>query len=235
MAPSGVTAPTLEAELLEISARARDAAAHAPATTIAVVRSPSGADPSNPAGVPGWARGGQVIDSYGPFQDTTGALHWVDLLPVTASAPVQYAGAAAPFAVVPVRRENILPLPISRLPFPHPPPNELELGAGSVWFLASLLGTVFEAGAFTGFAITGGTLLSTQPLTFSTGVYEVPAGAALTLTVSLAPASGTVTGAVAGPDAAAATATPPAELVIEFTEAGATLRVVADAQAQAYG
>jgi hypothetical protein len=154
-------------------------------------------------------------------------------LPVTASAPVQYAGAAAPFAVVPVRREIILPSPVSRPPFP--PPTRLELGAGSVWFLASLLGAAFETGAFTGFTITGGTLLSTQPFTFANGVYEVPAGAALTLTVSLAPASQTGTGAVAGPDAAAATATPPAELVIEFTEANATLLRVDEAQAQAYG
>ena len=104
-----------------------------------------------------------------------------------------------------------------------------------MWFLASLLGTAFEAGAFTGFAITGGTLLSTQPFTFANGVYEVPAGSALTLTVSLAAAAQTATGAVAGPDAADATAVPPAELVIEFTEASATLQLVADAQAQAYG
>ena len=225
-AHSAVAAPALKAELLEISQRARDAAAQGPVTTIAVVRSPSGADPSNPAGVPDWARGGRVVDGYGPFQDATGALHWVDLLPGTASTPVQYAGAAAPFAVVPVQREIILP---------PPPPNELELGTGSVWFLASLLGTAFDAGAFTGFTITGGTLLSTQPFTFADGVYQVSAGAALTLTVSLAPATQTTTGAVAGPDAAAATATPPAELVIAFTQASAIMQMVADAQAQAYG
>jgi hypothetical protein len=228
VAHSAVAAPALTAELAEIAQRVQDAAAHAPAAAIAVVRSPSGAGPSNPVGVPDWARGGQVTASHGPFQDATGAVHWVDLLPVTVSAPVQYAGATAPFAVVPVRQEIILR-------FPQPPPNQLELGAGSVWFLASLLGTGFEARAFTGFAITGGTLLSTQPFTFANGVYQVPAGAALTLTVALAPGSPAVAGAVAGPDAAAATATPPAELVIGFTEASATLQQVGDAQAQAYG
>jgi hypothetical protein len=228
---TAVASPALAAELLEISQRARDAAARAAQTTIAVVRSLSGADPSNPAGVPALARGGRVTGRYGPFQDATGALNWVDLLPVTSSEQVQYAGAAAPFAVVPVRREII----VSRPPFPPPPPNELQLGAGSVWFLASLLGAGFEAGAFTGFAITGGTLLSTQPFTFADGAYQVPAGAGLTLTVQTAPAAQAVTGAIAGPDAAAATATPPAELVIEFTEAGATLQLVADTQARAYG
>jgi hypothetical protein len=237
-APGAATAPSLETELLQIAQRAGQAAAQpdgAPAapTTIAVVRSPSGASTTNPAGIPDWARGGQVIDSYGPFQDATGALHWVDLLPVTVSAPVQFAGAAAPFAVVPVRRE--IGPPILHPPLPQPPPNELELGAGSVWFLASLLGTAFEAGAFTGFTITGGTLLGTQSFTFANGVYEAPAGSALTLTVSLAPAAQAVTGAVAGPDAAAATATPPAEVVIGFTGSSATLQLVADAQAQAYG
>lgn len=235
-APAAATAPSLETELLQIAQRAGQAAAEpdgAVPTTIAVVRSPSGASTTNPAGLPDWARGGQVIDSYGPFQDATGALHWVDLLPITVSAPVQFVGAAAPFAVVPVRRE-IRP-PILRPPFPPPPPNELELGAGSVWFLASLLGTAFEAGAFTGFTITGGTLVGTQPFTFANGVYEAPAGSALTLTVSLAPTAQAATGAVTGPDAAAATATPPAEIVIEFTESGATLQVVANAQARAYG
>src|SRR6516162_3872380 len=165
-AQAAATAPSLETELLQIAQRAGQAAAKpdgAVPTTIAVVRSPSGASTTNPAGLPDWARGGQVIDSYGPFQDATGALHWVDLLPITVSAPVQFAGAAAPFAVVPVRRE-IRP-PILRPPFPPPPPNELELGAGSVWFLAGLLGTAFEAGAFTGFTITGGTLVGTQPFT----------------------------------------------------------------------
>ena len=235
-AVTAATAPSLETELLQIAQRAGQAEAQAGGaapTTIAVIRSPSGASTTNPAGIPDWARGGQVIDSYGPFQDATGALHWVDLLPVTVSAPVQFTGAAAPFAVVPVRRE--IGPPFLRPPFPPPPPNELELGAGSVWFLASLLGAAFEAGAFTGFTITGGTLLGTQPFTFANGVYEAPAGSALTLTVSLAPAAQAVTGAVTGPDAAAATATPPAGIVIEFTESGATLQAVADAQAQAYG
>jgi hypothetical protein len=236
VAHSAIAAPALEAELLGIAQAAREAAA-APAgaqgTTIAVVRSPSGADPSNPAGVPGWARGGQVIDSYGPFQDATGALHWVDLLPLTVSVPVQFAGAAAPFAVVPVRR-HVVP-PILHSPFPPPPPNELELSAGSVWFLASMLGNAFGAGAFTGFTITGGTLVGTQPFTFANGVYEAPAGSGLTLTASLAPAAPAVTGTVAGPDAAAATATPPADLVFEFTRTGAALRTFADATAQAYG
>ncbi len=221
VAASAVAAPALRTELLEIAKQAKAAAAP---TTIAVVRSPSGADPSNPAGVPGWARGGQVIDSYGPFQDATGALHWVDLLPITVSTQVQFAG-AAPFAVVPVRSEIG---PISIL---HPiPANELELGGGSVWFLATLLGTGFEAGAFTGFTITGGTLISTQPFTTANGVYEAPAGATLTLTVSLAPAVSAVSAAsaaVIGPDAAAATVQPPAQIEIEFTQSSATLETVA--------
>ena len=233
-APAAAAAPSLAADLQEIASRATEAVAQpAGADTIAVIRSPSGASPSNPAGIPDWARGGLVVDSLGPFQDATGALHWVDLLPVTISAQVGFAGAAAPFAVVPVR-VGLRP-PILRPPLPPPPPNELTLGSGSVWFLASLLGTTFPAGAFTGFTITGGTLLCTQPFTDGNGVYEVPAGSQLTLTVSLAPAADPVTGTVAGPDAAAATAAPPAELVIEFTESAATLQLAADAQAAAYG
>jgi len=100
-----------------------------------VVRSPALADRANPTGVPAWARG-KVLDSYGPFVEAAGGLHWVDLLSITISSEIGFAGAAAPFGVVPVM--------ISLLPLAS---NELKLGAGSVWFLASLLGSAFPAGA----------------------------------------------------------------------------------------
>lgn len=154
-------------ELLKI---AKQAHATAAPTIFTVVRSPSGADPSNPADVPGRTRGGEVINSYRLFQDPTGAMRWVDLLPITVLTQVQFAGAAAPFAVVPVRSE------IGMLGILHPTPaNEMELGSGSVWFLASLLRIDSEAEAFTGFTITGGTLISTRPFTAVNDIYEAPA------------------------------------------------------------
>jgi hypothetical protein len=211
--------PVLSSELRQLAEQAL--AAGAPAT-VAVVRSPALANRANPTGVPDWARGGKVLDSYGPFVDAAGGLHWVDLLSITISSEIGFAGAAAPFGVVPVT--------ISLLPLPN---NELKLGTGSVWFLASLLGSAFPADTFTGLAITGGTLICTQPLTFQNGVYEAPAGSTLTLTATLSSTAASGTGG--SPDAAAATAQPPAEIVIDFTASTAALQTVGTSGATAYG
>ena len=211
--------PALTTELRQLAEQALGAGA---STTVAVVRSPALADRANPTGIPGWARGGKVLDSYGPFVDAAGGLHWVDLLSITISSEIGFAGAAAPFGVVPVR--------ISLLPQAS---NELKLGAGSVWFLASLLGSAFPAGAFTGFAITGGTLICTQALTVQNRAYQAPAGSTLTLTATLSSTAASGTGGSA--DAAAATVQPPAEIVIEFTPSTAVLQTVGTAGATAYG
>ncbi|MDH6243826.1 hypothetical protein [Mycobacterium sp. OTB74] len=216
---TSLATPALSSELRQL---AEEVHAAAGPTTVAVVRSPALAGLANPTGVPGWASGGKVLDSYGPFLDAAGGLHWVDVLSITTSEQIGFGGAAAPFGVVPVR--------ISLLPLPN---NQLKLGAGSVWFLASLLGSGFPAGAFTGFAITGGTLVCTQPLTFQNGVYEAPAGSTLTLTAMLSSSAASGTGG--SPDAAAATAQPPADVVIEFTASTAVLQTVGASSMTAYG
>lgn len=223
--PPAITAiplatPALSAELGQLAEQAH--AAGAP-TTIAVVRSPALAGPTNPAGVPDWARGAKVLDSYGPFVDAAGGLHWVDLLPITTSTQIGFASASAPFGMVPVRTSPIFATPS----------NELRLGAGSVWVLASLFGPGFPAAEFTGFAITGGTLVCTQPLTYQNDSYEAPAGSTLTLTATLGSVS--AGGAGGSPDAAVATEQPPGDIVIEFTASSAVLQTVGGSGATTYG
>jgi len=215
---TAVAGPALKSELQQLAEQAHAAAAP---TTIAVVRTPGLAGPANPTGVPDWARGGEVIDSYGPFQDAAGGLHWVDQLPITTSAQIGFAGAAAPLGVLPVADSVLTVLD-----------SELTLGAGSVWFLASLLGAAFPAGAFTGFTITGGTMACTKPLVYQNGTYEAPTGSTLTLTATLGPAQ--VSGSGGSPDAAAASQ-PPTAIVIEFTASTAVLKTVGASGATAYG
>ena len=65
--------------------------------TVAVIRSATAATPENPAGAPAWARGARVLQSYGPFQDFQGVLHWVDLIPITRSVQFAFGTAAAAF------------------------------------------------------------------------------------------------------------------------------------------
>ena len=140
--------PGLTVELNAIAS----AAVAAPQPTMAVVRSALAASVSNPAGQPEWTQSARVAQTYGPFQDAQGVLHWVDLLLFTASLSFAYAGASSPFGVFPIRE----------FLFPPPSPTDLNLGSGSVWFLANLLASSLPAGDFTGFAITGGSLHSSR-------------------------------------------------------------------------
>jgi hypothetical protein len=214
--------PALESELVSIASRA--IAAPQP-TTVAVVRSALAASLSNPSGTPAWAQGAQVVQSFGPFQDLNGVPHWVDLLLFTVSTQFAFGNASSQFGV----------FPISRFLLPPQSPTELALGAGSVWFLANLLSTAFPAGSFTGFSITGGTLASTSPLSLQNGIYVVPAGATLTLTATLAPATSPASFGDPGADAAAAVFTPPASVTIAFKQSSAAFQTVADSSAEAYG
>jgi len=214
--------PQLSAELLKI---ATTAAAAPRANMVAVVRSSLAASISNPAGRPGWVRGARVAQSYGPFQDFQGVVHWVELVPFTISLPFAFGSPASPFAVFPVRE----------FLFPPPAPSSLALGAGSVWFLADLLSPALPGGNFAGFAITGGTLTSSAPLSFQNGTYVAPAGATLTLAVTLAAAPPPVGSGGPGADAAAAVFTPPANVTIVFQQASAVFQGIDDFGAQAYG
>jgi hypothetical protein len=214
--------PQLEAELARI---ATGAATAPPPQTMAVIRSATAATLANPTGRPAWTLGAQVLQSYGPFLDLQGVAHWVDLILFTRSVQFAFSSAASAFGVLPVRGILILP--------PHP--SHLTLGAGSVWFLADLLSASLPAGNFTGFTVTGGHLTSSAAMDLQGGVYVIPPGATLTAVLNLAPAPGPIGPGGAGPDAAAATFTPPAQVTIEFRQSGAAFTAVADSSAGAYG
>lgn len=213
--------PALATHLLSIA----DASLSAPKPTLAVVRSALAASAQNPAGVPAWAQTALVLRTYGPFQDAQGVLHWVDQLAFTASLPFAFTGGGVPFGVFPVSETLVQPSS----------PTDLDLGAGSVWFLANLLTSAFPAGDFTGFAITGGSLHSSAPLNLQSGTYLIPTGATLTLTATLAALPPPVGSGGPGGDAVAAAFHPPASVTVKFTQSGATFEMVADAQVHAFG
>jgi len=214
--------PQLSASLLSIAA---GVAAAPPVRTLAVIRSSLAATINNPGGRPEWTSGAQVLQSYGPFLDLQGVIHWVDLIPITVSLPFAFGTPASPFAVFPIR-EFLLP---------PPAPSKLTLGAGSAWFLANLLSSALPAGNFTGFTIAGGELISSAALSFQSGVYVVPAGATLTVIVKLVPAPAPPAHANPGADAVAAVFTPPPSVTIRFHQSGAAFEAIEDSSARAYG
>jgi hypothetical protein len=213
--------PQLSAQLLKL---ATAALAQPASRTIAVIRSSSAATRANPLGRPDWARGAQILQSYGPFQGLQGVLHWVDLIVFTRSIPFAFGTAASPFGVFPYQG-GFLP----------PSPTSVPLGNGSIWFLANLLSSALPAGNFTGFTIANGTLTSSAPLSFDNGVYVAPSGATLTVTATLLPLPTPVPTGAPGGDAAAAVFTPPPSVTLSIQQTAAAFEAVADCTAQAYG
>jgi hypothetical protein len=205
--------PALLTELLNLAT----VASMNKTSTLAYIRTARAASVTNPSGVPAWARYANVVQSYGPFLDSGGVINWVDLVPITASTQFAFGSASSPFGVFPI--EFLVNPPASATNF--------TLGAGSIWFLANLLNSALPAGAFTGFAITGGTLSSTEAMTFTSGVYVIPDAATLTITASVQPAPPVSSSGDPGADAAAATFTPPASVTMIFTHASAGFSRVA--------
>jgi len=183
---------------------------------------PLAASLTNPTGVPAWARGALVMSSLGPFHDTVGLIHRVDLVRVTVSTRFAFGNASAPFAVLPISRRVTTPSPTT-----------LTLGVGSVWFLAKWLSPALPDG-FTGFSISGGTLTSTTPLQLDNGVFVAPTGATLTLVATLVANSPSGPGS-AGADALAAQFTPPASVTLVFKPSSTVFQSIADFVATAYG
>ena len=197
--------------------------APAPTTvdTLAFTQTPLAATVQNPLGTPDWAHGMALSHTYGPFTDPLGVVTHVPIITLTTSRPFSYAGAASGFGVLPVTGA-----PASA--------TSLTLGAGSVWFLASLLAPAAPAGAFTGFRIASGTLTSSAAITLQNGGYVVPAGTTLTLTATLAPPAPANPGAP-GADLTLAKISLPATVTIVFTQTTATITALADASVTLYG
>jgi len=217
--PTSPAEPVLTAELRGLVDGVQKAGAR---QHVGVVRSAAAADIHNPSGVPAWARSAKVAQTLGPFKDATGMLHWVDLINLTLSEPVAFGSSSHPFGVFPVEV------------FAFEPATELKLGAGSLWFLAHLLAPAVDVTDFTGFAIQGGTLVSTLPFTFENGVFVVPAGAQITLTAVLADVL-SPDGAGLSADAFGCVFVAPKSINVVFTQTAATLTSLDTATADAYG
>lgn len=238
--------PKLEKELLKI---ASDVVAEKKPSSIAIIRTPSAATVSNPLGTPSWAGSANVKESFGPFVDLSGFPNWVDVIPLTSSisnislnpgnlvnpltpstSSYQFAfgDPSAPFGLFPVSRRLVTPtIPTSN--------TDLKLGPGNFWFLANWLASTLPANAFTGFSITGGTLVSSQAFSLVNGVYIIPNTATLTVKVTLAAAQQPSAAGKVGLDASSAVFTPPSELTMVFKKSSAAFQSIASASAVVYG
>ena len=213
--------PKLSADLIQIAS----ATLTKPLPTIAFVRSAYAATLSNPSGVPDWARRAQVVQSLGPFVDRSGVTLWVDLALLTISTQFAFGSASSPFGVFPIVHTLLPPATAT----------QFTLGAESIWFLASWLNASPPAGAFTGFSISGGSLVSSEIMSHTSGVYIIPDTATLTVTATLVGAPSPTSTGDPGADAAAAVFTPPTSITLIFKPSSAVFQTVAAASATAYG
>jgi hypothetical protein len=192
-------------------------------TILGLVRSASALDPNNPSGLPAWARGMEVQESYGPFIDANGVTHFVDIIPLTLEASVAFGSSAGIFGVFPVKVGII------------EPGNELALGKGSVWFAAHLLVHSLPPNSFSGFRITGGLLKASAPFQLQGTVYVLPANATVTLTATLDPPAVPPGGSSIGQDAEADTVQLPKTVTIGFSQVAAAIEALDSSSATVYG
>ena len=192
-----------------------------PATgVLGFTQSALGTTVANPLAIPAWANGMARGQSFGPFIDAFGNQNTVTTFQLTQSHTFTYGTAANGFAVFPVTGS-----PSSA--------TSLTLGAGSVWFEATLLASGAPAGSFCGFRIASGMLTSSAPVTLQSGAYVVPSGTTLTMTATLAPpAAGTGT---PGADLTSATIALPQTVTIRFTQTTATVTALGNASLTLYG
>jgi hypothetical protein len=191
-------------------------------TVLGLVRSASAFDPNNPSGLPAWARGMEVQESYGPFIDASGVAHFVDIIPLTIEASVAFGSSAGIFGVFPVEVGII------------EPSNELALGKGSVWFAAHLLVHSLPANSYSGFRITGGLLKASAPFQLQGTVYVLPANATVTLTATLDPPAVPPGGSSIGKDAEADTVQLPKTVTIGFSQVAAAVEAIDSSSATVY-
>jgi hypothetical protein len=170
------------------------------------------------------AANGMQARSYGPFVDTLGALHWIDVFPLVQQTAITRGSAMAPFIVLPLATPSSGPIP-----------STLTVGAGSLWIAAQLLAPAAPVGGYVGIAISGGTLTFSAAASSTGGGLQVAATTTLTLTVTPEAAPGPTGGGDPGADGGAVVANTPAQVTFSFSAAGAQITAAQSASFTAYG
>ena len=131
---------------------------------IPFVRNATDIDPAALANVVGM----KVDKTLGPFVDSFGVAHWVDLIPIPRRIPVSSATRRA------------LGFLIINTP-------SAQLGPGSIWISAAAFNVPNATSGVVGLSFSAGTLKRSGNVTISSGGIIIGAGGKLTLSLTLAP------------------------------------------------
>jgi hypothetical protein len=187
-------------------------------TQLAYLTSLSAASTSAPP----FAAGMAVSKTLGPFEASSGIPYWFHIFNLTFSLQFAFGSAANVFGVFPVKIDI------------GDTPAHLDLGPGSIWFLAPWFATGSPSESMTGFQIESGGLDFSAPVSFISGVVVVAAGATFTLSAQLAPRPSPTAANGPGVDANHAKVQTPAGIQIHFSENSAQLISLDDSSLTAY-
>ncbi len=166
--------------------------------------------------------GGQAPSStLGPFLDAFGRPVLIDIFALPTMIGIERTGSAQPFLYVEV-----------------PPPSgtgtTLTLTAGSIWIAASLLAPGVPANSFVGLRIKSGTVNFGTAVPLGTSPIVCPAGAVLTVSLTLEPAP-VPAGSGPGADARAAKVIVPTQVTLTLSATSATLTSTGAVSITAFG
>ncbi len=108
--------------------------------------------------VPDWGRGGNIINTFGPFTNRDGRRFWFDLYRIIPVVQVWLQGAAQPFLLLPLEVRNFIQF-IG--------PRSYRIPKGSVWIHADLFATAAPGNLYCGLTVSGGTLSFTGQLSIN--------------------------------------------------------------------
>ena len=203
--------------------RSRRADGHAETAAIAGLAKPAPAmmthlrndtdfDPAGLAGVVGM----KVGSTLGPFVDSLGVNHWLDLIPLPQQVPIVSAASGV----------------VGYLLVAAP---SATLRAGSLWVALTAFNIPQATSGFVGISFSSGTLQHAGNVTNLASEVIIGKGGSLTLELELAAQASPVFLPGLGQDAEQMSLNLPAQITITFTEAGATVVAIDSASATVYG
>jgi hypothetical protein len=160
--------------------------------------------------------GPQVSKTLGPFADSLGVTHWVDLIPL-----------ALKLEVVAATGQVLGYLLVTGV--------EADLGGGSLWIDVGALHPPLGASGFAGLSFSGGTVTRSGSVTVSSTQVIIGAGGSLGLDLHLAPPSPAAGLPGLGRDAEAMQLALPASVTVVFSDSEVTVTEVGDSSATVYG
>jgi len=204
--------PVLGTDRSEVDALVRKAR---PTPTLSVmpnVRSGTDIDPAMAADFVGM----KVSKTLGPFVDSFGVTHWIDLIPLPQKIPISST------------TRGILGYLIIDTP------TATTLGPGSIWIAAAAFDVPLLTSGAVGLSFSAGTVRHAGNVTISNAGVTIGSGGTLTLDLTLAPPPPLGSSGI-GRDATQMALTLPSQVTIEFTVAGAGFIAIDDSAVTVYG